>query len=155
VDELYPDRRLEIVSFKEEIRGLYSEDRKMRNTIMIGCIFSVLIALFGLIGYIRDESVRRSKEMAVRKINGASTNEIMNIFIKDVFKLIIIAVIIGDIGAWLAAGGWLRQFAEKITLTPWYFLAADIIVMALIIGAVIMNCLRISRSNPVESLKNE
>ena len=155
VDELYPDRRLEIVSFKEEIRGLYSEDRKMRNTIMIGCIFSVLIALFGLIGYIRDESVRRSKEMAVRKINGASTNEIMNIFIKDVFKLIIIAVIIGDIGAWLAAGGWLRQFAEKITLTPWYFLAADIIVMTLIIGAVIMNCLRISRSNPVESLKNE
>ena len=155
VDELYPERRLEIVSFKEEIRGLYSEDRKMRNTIMIGCIFSVLIALFGLIGYIRDESVRRSKEMAVRKINGASTKEIMNIFIKDVFKLILIAVVIGDIGAWLAAEGWLRQFAEKITLTPWYFLATDIIVMALIIGAVILNCLRISRSNPVESLKNE
>ncbi|MBR2128597.1 MAG: ABC transporter permease [Bacteroidales bacterium] len=147
VDELYPERRLEIVSFKEEIRGLYSEDRKMRNTIMIGCIFSVLIALFGLIGYIRDESVRRSKEMAVRKINGASTKEIMNIFIKDVFKLILIAVVIGDIGAWLAAEGWLRQFAEKITLTPWYFLATDIIVMALIIGAVILNCLRISRSN--------
>ncbi len=155
VDELYPERRLEIVSFKEEIRGLYSEDRKMRNTIMIGCIFSVLIALFGLIGYIRDESVRRSKEMAVRKINGASTKEIMNIFIKDVFKLILIAVVIGDIGAWLAAEGWLRQFAEKISLTPWYFLATDIIVMALIIGAVILNCLRISRSNPVESLKNE
>ena len=155
VDELYPERRLEIVSFKEEIRGLYSEDRKMRNTIMIGCIFSVLIALFGLIGYIRDESVRRSKEMAVRKINGASTKEIMNIFIKDVFKLILIAVVIGDIGAWLAAEGWLRQFAEKITLTPWYFLATDIIVMALIIGAVILNCLHISRSNPVESLKNE
>lgn len=155
VDELYPDRRLEIFSLKEEIRGLYSEDRKMRNTIMIGCIFSVLIALFGLIGYIRDESVRRSKEMAVRKINGATTNEIMHIFIKDVFRLILIAVVIGDICAWLAAEGWLRQFAEKITLTPWYFLMADIIVMVLIVGAVIINCLRISRSNPVESLKNE
>ena len=69
--------------------------------------------------------------------------------------MILIAVVIGDIGAWLAAEGWLRQFAEKITLTPWYFLATDIIVMALIIGAVILNCLRISRSNPVESLKNE
>ncbi len=155
VDELYPERRLEIVSFKEEIRGLYSEDRKMRNTIMIGCIFSVLIALFGLIGYIRDESVRRSKEMAVRKINGATTNEIMNIFIKDVFRLILIAVVIGDICAWLTAEGWLRQFAEKITLTPWYFLIADIMIMVLIVGAVILNCLRISRSNPVESLKNE
>lgn len=155
VDTMYPERRLEIVSFKEEIRDLYSEDRKMRNTIVIGCLFSVLIALFGLIGYIRDESVRRSKEMAVRKINGASTNEIMIIFISDVFKLILIAVVIGDVGAWLAADGWLRQFSEKITLTPWYLVAADVFVVALIIGAVIINSLRISRSNPVESLKNE
>lgn len=155
VDGMYPERRLEIVSISEEIRGMYSEDRKMRNTIMIGCLFSVLIALFGLIGYIRDESVRRSKEMAVRKINGASTNEITSIFISDVTKLVIIAIIIGDIGAWLAANGWLKQFAEKIQLTPWYFLAADILVLTIIIGAVVMNCLRISRANPVESLKNE
>lgn len=155
VDGMYPERRLEIVSISEEIRGMYSEDRKMRNTIMIGCLFSVLIALFGLIGYIRDESVRRSKEMAVRKINGASTNEIMSIFISDVTKLVIIAIVIGDIGAWLAADGWLKQFAEKIQLTPWYFLAADIIVLTIIIGALVMNCLRISRANPVESLKNE
>lgn len=155
VDGMYPERRLEIVSISEEIRGMYSEDRKMRNTIMIGCLFSVLIALFGLIGYIRDESVRRSKEMAVRKINGASTNEIMSIFISDVTKLVIIAIVIGDIGAWLAADGWLKQFAEKIQLTPWYFLAADIIVLTIIIGAVVLNCLRISRANPVESLKNE
>lgn len=155
VDGMYPERRLEIVSISEEIRGMYSEDRKMRNTIMIGCLFSVLIALFGLIGYIRDESVRRSKEMAVRKINGASTNEIMSIFLKDVTSLVIIAIVIGDIGAWLAANGWLKQFAEKIQLTPWYFLAADIIVLTIIIGALVMNCLRISRANPVESLKNE
>lgn len=155
VDGMYPERRLEIVSISEEIRGMYSEDRKMRNTIMIGCLFSVLIALFGLIGYIRDESVRRSKEMAVRKINGASTNEITSIFISDVTKLVIIAIIIGDIGAWLEANGWLKQFAEKIQLTPWYFLAADIIVLTIIISAVVLNCLRISRANPVESLKNE
>lgn len=155
VNEMYPERRIEVVSFAEEIRGLYSEDRKMKNTILIGCIFSVLIALFGLIGYIRDESVRRSKEMAVRKINGATTDEIMGIFIKDVLKLVIVAILIGDICAWFAAESWLKQFAEKIALTPWYFLASDIIVTAIIIGAVVMNCLRISRSNPVESLKNE
>jgi putative ABC transport system permease protein len=154
-DEMYPERRVEAVSFKEEIRGLYSEDRKMRNTIMIGCLFSLLIAIFGLIGYIRDESVRRSKEMAVRKINGASTNQIMNIFIMDVFRLVLISIVIGNIGALLAAGGWLRQFAEKIALTPWIFLVADVFVVALIIGAVIVNSLRISRSNPVDSLKNE
>ena len=155
VNEMYPERRIEVLSFAEEIRGLYAEDRKIKNTILIGCIFSVLIALFGLIGYIRDESVRRSKEMAVRKINGATTDEIMGIFVIDVLKLVAIAIVAGNICAWLAAEGWLKQFAEKIELTPWYFLIADLIVTTIIIGAVAINCLRISRSNPVESLKNE
>ncbi len=154
-DEMYPERRIEIYSFKEEIRNLYAEDKKMRNTIFIGCIFSVLIALFGLIGYIRDESVRRSKEMAVRKINGARTGDIIGLFVGNIMKLALIALVVGDIFGWLAASRWLEQFSEKIRLTPWYFLAADLIVLAIIIGTVILNSLRISRSNPVDSLKNE
>ncbi len=154
-DEMYPERRIEIFSIKEEIRNLYSGEKKMRNTIFIGCIFSVIIALFGLIGYIRDESVRRSKEMAVRKINGARTSDILNLFIKGIMKLALIAVVIGNALAWLTADRWLEQFSDKIMLTPWYFIAADIIVVAIIVGTIVLNSLRISRSNPVDSLKNE
>ena len=127
----------------------------MRNTVLAGCIISILIALFGLIGYVRDESQRRSKEMAVRKINGATVKEIMGIYVAEIMKLSIPAIILGNVGAWFAASAWLRNFSEKIALSAWFFILADVTIILLISGCVIVNSLRISRSNPVESLKNE
>ena len=127
----------------------------MRNTVLAGCIVSIVIALFGLIGYIRDESQRRSKEMAVRKINGASVKEIIGIYVKEILKLSIPALILGNTGAYFAATLWLKNFSEKIALSPWYFILADVVIIALVSFCVIMNSLRISRSNPVDSLKND
>ena len=137
------------------MREAYSGERRMRNTVLAGCIISILIALFGLIGYIRDESQRRSKEMAVRKINGATVKEIMGIYVAEIMKLSIPAIILGNVGAWFAASAWLRNFSEKIALSAWYFIAADIVIIVLVTACIVLNSLRISRSNPVESLKNE
>jgi len=93
--------------------------------------------------------------MAIRKINGASVKEIITIYIKEVLKIGIVALILGNAGAYYAAHLWLRNFSEKITLSPWYFIVADIIIIILIITTIVLNSLRISRANPVESLKNE
>ncbi|MGN1211094.1 MAG: hypothetical protein ACI4TM_05365, partial [Candidatus Cryptobacteroides sp.] len=70
-------------------------------------------------------------------------------------KLGIVAALLADAGAFFAAKVWLENFAEKITLSPLIFIAADIMVLAIVAATVVLNCLRISRSNPVESLKNE
>ena len=144
-----------VKSYKDSMREAYSSERRMRNTVIIGCLVSIIIALFGLIGYVRDESQRRSKEMAVRKINGATVKEIMGIYVAEIMKLSIPAIILGNVGAWFAASAWLRNFSEKIALSPWYFILADVAIILLVSGCVILNSLRISRSNPVESLKNE
>jgi len=90
-EDVYGDASVEVGVMSETIRGLYEDTRKIRNTILIGSIFSLLIALFGLIGYIRNESNRRSKEMALRKINGADTKEIIQIFVWDILKIAIAA----------------------------------------------------------------
>ncbi len=144
-----------VKSYKDSMREAYSSERRMRNTVIIGCLVSIIIALFGLIGYIRDESQRRSKEMAVRKINGAREKEIMGIYVAEIMKLSIPAIILGNIGAYFAASAWLRNFSEKIALSPWFFILADAAIILLVSGCVILNSLRISRSNPVESLKSE
>ena len=144
-----------VKSYKDSMREAYSSERRMRNTIIIGCLVSIIIALFGLIGYVRDESQRRSKEMAVRKIIGATVKEIMGIYVAEIMKLSIPAIILGNVGAWFAASAWLRNFSEKIALSPWFFILADVTIILLVSGCVIVNSLRISRSNPVESLKNE
>ena len=149
------NKDVEVKSYVSSMKDAYSGERRMRNTVMIGCIVSIIIALFGLIGYIRDESQRRSKEMAVRKINGASVKEIIGIYVGEIMKLSLPAIIIGNVGAYFAAGSWLENFSERITLSPWYFILADIVIIMLVAASVILNSLRISRSNPVDSLKNE
>ena len=144
-----------VKSYKDSMREAYSSERRMRNTVIIGCLVSIIIALFGLIGYVRDESQRRSKEMAVRKINGATVRELVGIYVAEIMKLSVPAIILGNVGAYFAASAWLKNFSEKIALSPWFFILADVAIILLVSGCVILNSLRISRSNPVESLKNE
>ena len=153
--EAFPEREIVFTAYRDAMREAYSDERKMRNTVLAGCAICILIALFGLVGYVRDESERRSKEMAVRKINGASVRDILGLFVGEILKLGIVAVLLADVGAFFAAGVWLENFAERISLSPWLFIVADVIVLAIVTVTVVLNCLRISRSNPVESLKNE
>ena len=148
-------REINIVSYEEQMRAAYDDSKKMRNTMALGAVFSLLIALLGLIGFIKDESLRRSKEMAVRKINGATTRDILGVFATDIMKLSAVMALLACIGAFFVARRWLEQFAEKVSLNPLYFIGGAVLVLAIVLGVVVLNCLRIARANPVESLKNE
>ena len=148
-------REINIISYEEQMRAAYDDSKKMRNTMALGAVFSLLIALLGLIGFIQDESLRRSKEMAVRKINGATTRDILSVFAKDIMILSAVMAVIACIAAFFVAHKWLEQFAEKVSLNPLYFLGGAILVLLIVLGVVVLNCLRIARANPVESLKNE
>ena len=155
LEQTLEGRDIEIVSYEEAMRAAYDDSKKMRNTMALGAVFSLLIALLGLIGFIKDESLRRSKEMAVRKINGATTRDILSVFAKDIMILSAVMAVIACIAAFFVAHKWLEQFAEKVSLNPLYFLGGAILVLLIVLGVVVLNCLRIARANPVESLKNE
>ena len=155
LNEALPDKEISIVSYEEEMRAAYADSKKMRNTMALGAVFSLLIALLGLIGFIRDESLRRSKEMAVRKINGATTRDILGVFASDILKLSTVMAVIACIAAYFVAHKWLEQFAEKVSLNPLYFIGGALLVLTIVLGVVVLNCLRIARANPVESLKAE
>jgi putative ABC transport system permease protein len=155
LEQALEGREINILSYEEQMRAAYADSKKMRNTMAIGAVFSLLIALLGLIGFIRDESLRRSKEMAVRKINGATTRDILSVFASDILKLSGVMAVIACIGAYFVARKWLEQFAEKVSLNPLYFIGGALLVLLIVLGVVVLNCLRIARANPVESLKNE
>lgn len=155
LNEALPDKEINIVSYAEEMRAAYADSKKMRNTMALGVVFSLLIALLGLIGFIKDESLRRSKEMAVRKINGATTRNILSIFAKDIMKLSAVMAVIACAAAFFVAHKWLEQFAEKISLNPLYFIGGAALTLLIVLGVVVLNCLKIARANPVDSLKNE
>ena len=155
LEQALEGREINIVSYEEQMRAAYDGSRKMRNTMVIGAVFSLLIALLGLLGFIKDESLRRSKEMAVRKINGATTRDILGAFSMDIMKLSVAAALSACSAAFFVARRWLEQFAEKVSLNPLYFMGGAVLVLLVVLGVVVLNCLRIARANPVESLKYE
>ena len=148
-------REVNILSYENQMRAAYTDVRKIRNTLTIGAIFSLLVALLGLIGFISDESLRRSKEMAVRKINGASAKDILGIFASDILKLSLVMAALACACSFFVARRMLELFAEKVSLNPFYFLAGTLAVLLIILIVVVLNTWRISTSNPVDSLKNE
>jgi len=155
IKKILPDSTFDLQSIPEILKNEYKSSKNIRNAIILGAIFSLLVAIFGLIGYLRNEMERKSKEMAIRKINGASTKEITEIFVWDILKIAAVAVVLADIVAFIAGRKFLAMFAQKISLTPLLFLAADLVAIAIIVATVILSCFRIAHANPVDSLKNE
>lgn len=155
IREVAPDSDAEVKAYSETLVNMYDSTKQMKRTYELGALFALLIAVIGLISYVRDENYRRSAEIAVRKVNGAQSSEIVSMLVTDILKVAVFAVIIGDAGAWLVAHYWLQQFAVKIALNPLFFIAADIIVLAIIVSVIVIGSMRIAHTNPVESLKNE
>ena len=155
LSEVITEKEMEVFSYEQVMNSMYDDNKKMKNTILAGSIFSIAIAFLGLVGYVRDEAQRRSKEIAIRKINGATTAEILSLFVAGIMKWLVVAFIIGDALAYYVAGLWLEQFAEKVSLSLLYFLAADLIVAIIVVTTVVICSLKISNANPVLSLKNE
>ena len=108
-----------------------------------------------MIGYVSDEANRRSKEIAVRKVHGAVSGEIVRMFIGEVLKLSLVAAVIGAVGSFFVALKWLEQFAFRISASPWYFVCAALIIL-IIVGIVIgISSYRIAKANPAVALKKE
>lgn len=155
VQAMYPNNKVIVKSYVSELANQYASQLNFRNGILVAGIITMIIALFGLVGYTSDEVNRRRKEIAIRKVNGAKVKDILRIFLKDIMKIALPCIIVGDLGAWLIARQWLMSFSEKITMTPLLFIGVTIILLVIIGLSVIINCYKVANSNPVKYLKDE
>jgi putative ABC transport system permease protein len=148
-------RQLPIVSWEEEIRSAYEDGRKIRNTLLVGSLFAMLIAVLGLFGFVRDESNRRSKEIAIRKISGATSSDVRRLLLRDVLKFSLLMAVAGCVASYFVASKMLEQFAEQITLTPLHFIVAAAAVLLIVCAVVLLCSHRFSKTNPSQLLRNE
>ena len=154
LDSVEPDR-YELMTYTSAIYDAYQPARTIRESILAAGVVTVLIALFGLIGYTADETGRRRKEVALRKINGAQSGQIIGIFIRDIGRLAVIAVIVGCVGSYFVFDLLLQSFEVKATAPVWLFIAVAIALLAVLAAVVIARCYDIARSNPADSLRAE
>ena len=156
VKELMSDNPdIAVTPYNQMVTELYTDAHRFRTTVMIGGLVALLIALIGLVGYLAGEIGRRQKEIAIRKVNGATIADVLRLFQTDILRVALPAVVIGAVGAWYVARLWLEQFSEKTALSPLIFIGGVALVTAVILTVVCLGCYRVASSNPVDYLKND
>jgi putative ABC transport system permease protein len=139
----------------QKYASLYSRENKLANFIQFGTLMSLLIALIGIIGLVTYLTQKRSKEIALRKTNGASTMQILSLLNQSFIRWIGIAVVIAIPLAWYFMNQWLQNFAYRTNLPWWIFISAGIIVLSVCLLVINYFSYKAANANPVDSLRNE
>ena len=150
-----PDKEITLQSYAAEMEYLYHDTRNFRDAVLAGGLVTLAIVFIGLVGYTADEVNRRRKEMAIRKINGATSAEVTALFLRDVSRIALPAILIGCLVSFIVAQNWQAQYAEKVSLAWYLFLAGGMAVLAVVAGVSVVNVYRAAEENPVNSLRAE
>ena len=155
MEKTFPDVSLHFMSVDRMVKDLYKDVYRFRNSVWITSCFILLIVIMGLIGYVNDETQRRSKEIAIRKVNGAEAFHVLRLLTRDILYVSVLSILIGTAVSYFAGRAWLDQFAEQIELNPLLFIGTALFIQLLIIICVVLKAWHIANENPVNSIKNE
>lgn len=154
-DEVYPKDIMNFQFFDEKIASLYKEEKNTSNLIQLFALIAILIGSLGLYGLISYNISQKTKEISIRKVNGAKVSEILVLLNKDFMIYFVIAFIIACPIAYYAMGSWLQNFAYKTELSWWIFAFAGIVSMAIALVTVSGQSFTAARRNPVEAFRYE
>ncbi|NJK97119.1 MAG: FtsX-like permease family protein [Bacteroidales bacterium] len=152
---LFPDRSFEYTFLEDNLTEVYKKEVNESETIKYISIFAILIASMGILGLSSLLVTNRTKEIGIRKVNGARISEILSMLIRDLVKWVAIAFVIATPLAYFAMHKWLGNFAYKTALSWWIFAAAGIIALVIALLTVSLQSWRAATRNPVESLRYE
>jgi putative ABC transport system permease protein len=153
--KLIPDRPFNPKFLDQEYASLYQSEQ---NVSLIFSLFSgiaVFIALMGLFGLVSYVALRRTREISIRKVLGATQRDVLLVLSMDFLKLLGISAILAiGFGIWFS-DSWLDAFANRTVLTIWPFATAILMVMVLAILTIGYRSWKVFRLNPARTLKSE
>ncbi|PXY00870.1 hypothetical protein DF185_13305 [Marinifilum breve] len=154
-ENISPNFPLEIKYLDASWEALYKKEKQFQRILNYATIISILISCLGLISLTYFIVETHTKEIGIRKTNGAKTFEIVKMLNTDLVKWVFIACIIACPIAWYSLHTWLSSFAYKTELSWWIFALAGIIAMGIALLTVSWQSWRAAKINPVESLRYE
>ena len=146
---------IQIRTFEEELGQEYAKERRLATVVGLFTLLSVVIALMGVFGIVLFETQHRRREVAVRKVMGATTGEILRLFNRHYILLVVVSfVIAAPLSLWIVHR-WLASFAYRTPIHWWVFAAAFAAVLLVTIGTVTFCSWRTADENPADSVKSE
>ena len=153
--KLIPDFPLNIETIGDRYEWMHRENKNYIRLIGACCCISIFLSMIGLFSISYQSSQYRTKEIGIRKVNGARISEILALLNRDFLRWVAIAFVLACPAAYYAMQKWLENFAYKTTLSWWIFALAGILALIIALLTVSWQSWRAAIRNPVESLRYE
>ena len=140
---------------EEKLAELYGADEARGQTFGSFAMLAIVIACLGLFGLAAFTAERRTKEIGIRKVFGATVSDIVKLLVWQFSKPVVIANLIAWPVAWWMMREWLNQFDQRIALTPGPFVLAGLLALAIAVATIAGHAIRVARANPIHALRYE
>lgn len=139
----------------ENIESMYTSDRRLSEIILFSTILALILTCLGQYSLSFYTAQKRTREMAIRKVFGATQVSVMSLFIAELIKLILVSGLIAGPISWLVMNKWLENYAFRIYLKPSIFFFSLAITLAISIAVISYHVFKLSKVNPAETIRYE
>lgn len=145
-----------IYKFKDlENVKAYESEEKWKQIMLLGAILTIFISCIGLFGLATLSAEKRTKEIGIRKVLGASITNVVQLLSKDFIKLVSLSFIFSFPAAYYATQKWLENYPYRIDINAWLFVFTAVITIGIALFTVSYQAIKAAMMNPVKSLKSE
>ncbi|MEO5783151.1 MAG: FtsX-like permease family protein, partial [Ginsengibacter sp.] len=152
---VYPEYPVKLRFIDETLATHYNQETRNYNLFKAFSAISIFICCIGLWGLIAFVVVRKTKEIGIRKVLGASVANIVLLLSKDFLKLVVIALVVASPVAWYFMHEWLQNFAYRINISWWIFGLAGLFAIVIALLTISFQAIKAALSNPVKNLRTE
>jgi putative ABC transport system permease protein len=153
--EIDPQSPFEYGFLKDTLSHVYSTEQKLNILFLVLSVIAIFISSLGLFGLATFATQSRMKEIAIRKINGATIPDILSKFNYELLKWILVSFVIACPIGYYAMGKWLNNFAYKTTIGLWIFISSGILAIAVGLLTVSLASIKAAKSNPADTLRKD
>jgi len=139
----------------KNFEALYNSEQRMGTVFGIFTCLSIIVACLGLFGLSVYTAERRTREIGIRKVLGATVQNLVSLMSKEFVKLVLIAAIIAFPLAWWAMNKWLQNFAYRVSIEWWVFIGAGVLAGLIALITISFQSIKTAMANPVKSLRTE
>jgi putative ABC transport system permease protein len=139
----------------QDFQKNYESDQRASRVVINFTFIAILIACLGLFGLASFSAERRTREIGIRKVLGASAMSVTKLLSKDFITLVIVAIVIASPIAWYVMNEWLQEFQYRTKISLWMFLAGGGIAVLVALATISFQAIKSAVANPVKSLRSE
>ena len=154
-EEMRPNHLFVPQLFKNVLKNNYAREQQLSQMFLIFTVLAIIVAMMGVFGLVALSTAQRTKEIGIRKVNGAHSDRIVRMFCLEYMRWVGIAFVIACPVGYLFMDRWLSNFAYRVAIGWWLFPLAGLIILSVTILTVVVQVWRAASRNPVTSLRYE